>query len=77
MASLCGFAFSEAALRYLEKTVPTKLRGRIKRRIEKLAANPFPNDRKRLIDVSDREYPVYRVWEDDYRIICSVRPFTS
>lgn len=73
-ASLYGFAFSESALRYLEAKCPTSFRGKIKRRIEKLAAEPFPPDRQRIIDVLDGEYPVYRAWEGDYRILYSVRP---
>lgn len=74
MASLYGFAFTEAALEYLESTVPAKIRGQIKRRIEKLAANPVPPGCKKLIGVTDGEHPVYRVRQGDYRIIYSVRP---
>jgi mRNA-degrading endonuclease RelE of RelBE toxin-antitoxin system len=73
VASLYGFAFSEAALRYLEREVPTKIRGQIKRRIEKLAANPSPPGSKKLIGVTDGEYPVYRARQGDYRILYSVR----
>jgi mRNA interferase RelE/StbE len=74
MQSLYGFAYSEVALKYLEKTVPTKIRWQIKRRIEKLAANPICPGSKRLIDVMDGEHPVYRVRQGDYRILYSVRP---
>jgi mRNA interferase RelE/StbE len=74
MTSLYGFAYTEAALKYLEATVPTKIRGQIKRRIEALAANPTPPGCKKLIGVADGEYPVYRVRQGDYRILYSVRP---
>jgi mRNA-degrading endonuclease RelE of RelBE toxin-antitoxin system len=74
MASLYGFAYTKTALTYLESTVPTKIRGRIKSRIEKLAADPMPPGCKKLINVTDGEYPVYRVRQGDYRILYSVRP---
>ena len=74
MSRLYGFAFSESALEYLEKNVPTKIRGQIKRRIEKLAADPTPLGCKQLVGVTDGEYPVYRVRQGDYRILYSVRP---
>jgi mRNA interferase RelE/StbE len=76
MATLYGFAYTKPALRYLESTVPTRVRGQIKRRIEKLAANPTPPGCKKLINVTDGEYPVYRVRQGDYRIIYSIRRVT-
>jgi mRNA interferase RelE/StbE len=74
MSDLYGFAFSEAALNFLETVVPTKIRGQIKRRIEALAANPTPPGSKKLHGILDGEYPVYRVRQGDYRILYSVRP---
>ena len=74
MASLYGFAYTEAALKYLETKVPNKIRTQIKRRIEALAATPTPAGSKKLIGVTDGEYPVYRVRQGDYRILYSVRP---
>jgi hypothetical protein len=41
MSSLYGFAYSEAALTYLEAAVPDKIRGQIKRRRE-LGRRPYP-----------------------------------
>lgn len=73
-AGLCGFAFSEDALKYLEKDVPQKIRGQIKRRIETLAANPTPPGSKKMMGVMDGEHEVYRVRQGDYRILYSVRP---
>ena len=74
MSALYGFAFTEAALKYLETVVPAKINGQIKRRIEALAANPTPPRAKKLVGVMDGEYPVYRVRQGDYRILYSVRP---
>ncbi len=74
MSSLYGFAYTESALRYLESTVPVKIRTQIKHRIGRLAANPLPPGCKKLIGVADGEYPVYRVRQGDYRILYSVRP---
>lgn len=74
MGTLYGFAFSKAALKYLETSVPVKMRGRIKIRIEKLAADPTPHGCKKLTGVTDGQYPVYRVRQGDYRILYSVRP---
>jgi len=73
MSALYGFAFSEAALNFLETVVPTKIRGQIKRRIEALAANPTPPGSKKLHGVTDGGYPVYRARQGDYRILYSVR----
>jgi mRNA interferase RelE/StbE len=74
MASLYGFAYTEAALKYLETKVPNKIRGQIKKRIEVLAATPTPPGSKKLVGVTDGEYPVYRVRQGDYRILYSIRP---
>jgi mRNA interferase RelE/StbE len=71
---LYGFAYTETALRFLEAQVPHKIRGQIKQRIEKLAADPTPPGAKRLHGVLDGENPVYRVRQGDYRILYSVRP---
>ena len=73
MASLYGFAYTEDALKYLETTVPRKIRGQIKRRIEALAANQTPPGSKKLQGVTDGEYPVDRARQGDYRILYSVR----
>ena len=72
--TLYGFAYSESALKYLETTIPAKIRAQIKKRIDKLAANPTQHGCKKLHDVMDGEYPVYRVRQGDYRILYSVRP---
>jgi mRNA interferase RelE/StbE len=72
MPALYGFAYTEAALKYLE-TVPAKFRGQIKKRVEALATDPTPQGCKKLQGVTDGEYPVYRVRQGDYRILYSVR----
>ena len=73
MSALYGFAFSEAALEFLETVVPAKIRGQIKRRIEALAANPTPPGSKKVRGVMDGENPVYIARQGDYRILYSVR----
>lgn len=72
MPALYGFAYTEAALTYLE-TVPAKFRAQIRKRIESLASEPTPNGCKQLKGIMDGEYPVYRVRQGDYRILYSVR----
>jgi mRNA-degrading endonuclease RelE of RelBE toxin-antitoxin system len=74
MGTLYGFAYSDAALRSLESIVPAKTRGQIKSRIERLAANPTPPGCKKLVNVTDGTYPVYRIRQGSYRILYSVRP---
>jgi len=73
MYALYGFAYTEAALKFLETMVPSKIRGQIKRRIEALAANPTPRGSRKLQGVMDGENPVYRARQGDYRILYSVR----
>lgn len=73
MKTLYGFAYTEDALKYLETTVPVKIRKQIKKRIEALAATPIPPGSKKLIGVMDGDNPVYRVRQGDYRILYSVR----
>jgi len=73
MAVLYGFAYTESALQYLETVIPPKIRGQIKRRVEKLAFNPTPPGSRKLQGVMDGENPVYRARQGDYRILYSVR----
>ena len=77
MTALYGFAYTEAALKYLETAVPVKIRGQIKRRIESLASNPSPQGSKKLQGVMDGEDPVYRVRQGNYRILYVVRDNSS
>lgn len=73
MTALYGFAYTEAALKYLETVVPIKVRGQIKRRIELLASNPTPPGSKKVRGVMDGDDPVRRVRQGDYRILYVVR----
>lgn len=73
MGALYGYAYSETALKSLE-SVPKKIRGQIRHRVEALASNPTPPGCKKLQAVTDGDYPVYRVRQGDYRILYSVRP---
>lgn len=73
MTALYGFAYSEAALTYLETVVPVKIRGQIKRRIQALASNSIPPGSKKVHGVTDGDDPVYRVRQGDYRILYVVK----
>ena len=73
MTALYGFAYTEAALKYLETAVPVKIRGQIKRRIESLASNPTPPRSKKLHGIMDGDDPVRRVRQGDYRILYVVK----
>lgn len=71
--ALYGFAFTEAALSYLESLPTKKIRRQVKSKIEQLAADPTPPTCKKLSDVTDGGNPVYRVRSGDYRILYVVR----
>lgn len=72
MAALYGFAYTEAALGYLEST-PPKIRGQIRRKIESLAANPHPPKSKKLKGYLEGGEEVFRERSGDYRILYIVR----
>jgi len=73
MSALYGFAFTDAALTFLEKVVTAKIRGQIKRKIEKLAADPFPPGSKKLKGVTEGGEAVHRVRSGKYRILYQVK----
>ena len=73
MAALYGFAYTEAALKFLETLSEAKLRRQIRAKIELLAADPVPATCKKLHGIKDGDNPVYRVRSGDYRILYSVR----
>jgi mRNA interferase RelE/StbE len=74
MGSLYGYAYSEAALKFLEAISPPKVRSQIKKRIDALASNPIPPGCKKLHGLTDGDHPIYRVRQGDYRILYSIRP---
>ena len=73
MSALYGFAYADAALKYLETSVSAKIRGQIKRIIESLATNANPPGSKKLQTITDGEAPVFRVRSGDYRILYVIR----
>lgn len=77
MGALYGFVYTETALKFLEKEVPAKLRGQIKRKIETLAAEPSPPGSKKLRGTDDEGEPVYRIRSGDYRILYLIRNHPS
>ena len=72
-ARLLGFAFTEAALKFLE-TIPTKFRGQVIKKAKALMLDPHPNGYKQLKGiVTGDDEPVLRERSGDYRILYVVR----
>lgn len=70
---LLGFAFTDAALDYLEE-LPHKFRKQVIKKAKALHTNPFPQTAKKLHDVTTPAGdPVYRERSGDYRILYIVR----
>jgi mRNA interferase RelE/StbE len=68
-----GFAFTNAALDFLEGIQP-KIRKQIIKKAKALHTNPFPQGFKKLHDVETSDgLPVYRERSGDYRILYVVR----
>jgi mRNA interferase RelE/StbE len=68
-----GFAFTEAALKFLEK-VPHKERRQVIKKARALHANPFPQGCKKLqVFETDGGESIYRERSGDYRILYIVR----
>jgi mRNA interferase RelE/StbE len=72
MPALYGFAYTEAALKYLE-TVPAKFQIQIRRKIDALALNPYPQGCKKLKGVTDGDDAIYRIRSGDYRVLYVVK----
>lgn len=71
--ALVAFAFSEAALDFLE-TVPHKIRAQIIRKAKALLNDPFPPGSKKLQGITTAMgEPVHRERSGDYRILYVVR----
>lgn len=73
MSPLVGFAFSKAALDFLE-TIPPKFRAQVVKKARALTFDPRPEGHKQLkgITTADGE-PVLRERSGDYRILYVVR----
>ena len=70
---LMGFAFTKAALKYLE-TLPPKLRRQVTQKARALHADPHPVGSKKLQgEETDEGEPIYRERSGDYRILYLVR----
>ena len=77
MSALYGFAYTEAALTFLEKTVTKRVQGQITRKIEKLAADPYPPVSKKLRGVTEDDGAVHRIRDGKYRILYQVKQTES
>ena len=73
MSALYGFAYTDVALTFLEKVATAKVRGQIKRKIEKLADDPFPPSSKKLKGVLEGDESVHRIRSGKYRILYQVK----
>jgi mRNA interferase RelE/StbE len=71
--TLYGFAYTEAALKYLETVVPGKIKTQIKRKIDALAKDAHPPGCKKLDGVKDGNDPIYRIRSGDYRVLYIVK----
>lgn len=70
---LLGFAFTDAALDFLD-TLPPKIRRQVIKKARALHTSPFPPTCKKLHDVETPSgEPVYRERSGDYRILYVVR----
>lgn len=68
-----GFAFTDAALDFLE-SLPPKIRRQVIKKAKALHSNPHPPGSKKLQDVETADGdPVYRERSGDYRILYIVR----
>jgi mRNA interferase RelE/StbE len=67
-----NFAYTEAALAAL-KALPRKAREQIRRKIDALAENPYPNGSKQLHNAMDGGSHVHRIRSGDYRILYCIR----
>jgi mRNA interferase RelE/StbE len=72
-ATLFGFAYTEKALRYLEKLPTAKLRSQVKSKIDSLANDPVPPTAKQLRGEDEGGEPIYRIRSGDYRVLYLVR----
>jgi mRNA interferase RelE/StbE len=70
---LFGLAYTRAALEFLEKRVPNKIRGQITRKVRALLNNPHPPGCKLIHNTADGKHRVYRIRQGDYRVLYSVR----
>ena len=75
MVNYYGFAYHPDCLEFLQN-LPPKIRRQIINKINRLAADPYPQTAKPLKDVNDGEERVWRERSGDYRILYVVRDVT-
>lgn len=72
VATLHGLTYSEAALAFLQ-SLPNKIRGQVKRKIDALIQNPNPAGCCLVKGMSDGPDKVWRIRSGDYRVLYVVR----
>lgn len=67
--ALVGFSFGRAAFEFLDAMPPGKLRAQVTKKAKALIGEPFPAGCKKLVGITYREQPVWRIRVRDYRIL--------
>ncbi len=64
-----GLSFGTAAVEFLDKMQPGKVRAQIAKKAKALLLDPHPPGCKKLVSVKHDDEPVWRVRSGDYRIL--------
>jgi mRNA interferase RelE/StbE len=70
---LIGLSFGPAAVAFLDRMAPGKVRAQIVKKAKALLINPYPPKCKKLIGVMSGNDEVWRVRSGDYRILYVAR----
>jgi len=71
--SLFGLAFGEAALKYLDRMPPGKIRAQVAKKAKALIYDPHPAGSEKVAGLEYVNEPVWRVYCGDYRILYVIR----
>lgn len=69
MSANFDIAYTEAALRFLESGVTSKIARQFKSRIEALSLDPFPRGSIKLKEPAHASYIIHRVRQGKHRIL--------
>lgn len=70
---ILGFSFGPAAVAFLDRMPPGKIRAQIVKKARSLMANPYPAGCKKLVGVVSGADAVWRIRSGDYRILYMAR----
>lgn len=71
--ALFGFGFAPAAVSFLDRLPPGKVRAQIAKKAKSLILNPHPSGCRKLKGRMEGDDPVWRIRSGDYRILYIVR----